>query len=361
MTLWSLAVQSSDSSMSHGNSDPSRRMIRGSPAHFLCGANSTRPSYCVNNRSTCEFDSTTGKYYCRCISGYAGPDCRLDIDECKSNPYPCAGGDTTTSICVNYFPPQRFRCECKPGLKAILPENNNTFQDPVPISWRPTSCVEPDAYILPKLPYSTDALEPYIDNATMNIHLGRHHATYVTNINRFFQGKPKPDILDLQTNALEAGTTVRNNGGGHYNHAFFWEEMTDPTTSANTQPSSKLMDMMNVSFGSFASMKTAFEAKAAPGTTFGSGWVWLSVTANRTQLVIVNTPNQDNPLMKGVLAEGILFPILGLDVWEHAYYLKYQNRRTEYVANWWKIVNWNKVNENLNYVLENGTGVRVKG
>jgi superoxide dismutase, Fe-Mn family len=224
----------------------------------------------------------------------------------------------------------------------------------VPITWRPTSCVDADAYSLPKLPYPADALEPYIDTTTMNIHLGRHHATYVTNINRFFQGKPKPDILELQANALEAGATVRNNGGGHYNHAFFWEQMTDPTAAATTQPSSKLLDMVNGSFGSFTAMKAAFEAKAAPGTTFGSGWVWLCVTADGTQLKIVNTPNQDNPLMKGVLAEGVLFPILGLDVWEHAYYLKYQNRRTEYVANWWKVVNWDKVNENFDYVLANG-------
>jgi superoxide dismutase, Fe-Mn family len=335
------------------------RLLRG--AHFLCGANSTKQSYCVLNRATCEVNPSTGESFCRCISGYNGSDCRVDIDECKAIPYPCAGGDATTSFCVNYFPPQRYKCECKPGFKAVLPENNSTFQDPVPIEWRPTSCVDPDAYSLPKLPYPADALEPYIDTATMNIHLGRHHATYVTNINRFFQGQPKPDILELQANALEAGATVRNNGGGHYNHAFFWEQMTDPTTAATTQPSSKLLDMVNGSFGNFTSMKAAFEAKAAPGTTFGSGWVWLCVTADGTQLKIVNTPNQDNPLMKGVLAEGVLFPILGLDVWEHAYYLKYQNRRTEYVANWWKVVNWDKVNENFNYVLANGTGVKVKG
>jgi superoxide dismutase, Fe-Mn family len=146
---------------------------------------------------------------------------------------------------------------------------------------------------------------------------------------------------------------VRNKGGGHYNHAFFWEQMTDPTTAA--------MYMINGSFGNFTSMKAAFEAKAAPGTMFGSGWVWLCVTADGTQLKIVNSPNQDNPLMKGVLAEGILFPILGFHVWEHAYYLKYQNRRTEYVANRWKVVNSGKVNKNFHYVFENGTGVKVKG
>jgi superoxide dismutase, Fe-Mn family len=331
------------------------------PTHFLCGANSTKPSYCDINRTTCEWNATTGLSFCRCISGYTGQDCRMDVDECNANPYPCAGGDATTSICVNYAPPQRYKCECKPGFKAILPTNNSTFQDPVPIEWRPTNCINPEDYFLPNLPFAADALEPYIDATTMNIHLGKHHATYVTNINKFFAGKAKPDILDLQANALEAGATVRNNGGGHYNHAFFWEEMTDPKTAATTQPSMKLMQMMNESFGNFTSMKVAFETKAAPGTTFGSGWVWLCVTTDGTQLKIVNTPNQDNPLMKGVLPEGVLFPILGLDVWEHAYYLKYQNRRTEYVANWWNVVNWNKVNENFDYVLANRTGVKVKG
>jgi Fe-Mn family superoxide dismutase len=154
-------------------------------------------------------------------------------------------------------------------------------------------------------------------------------------------------------NALSA-TPVRNNGGGHYNHAFFWEEM------APAEPSEQLAALIDSSFGSLDAMKEKFEAQAAPGAVFGSGWVWVCVNQAGDKLEIVGTPNQDNPLMKGVTSE-IMFPILGLDVWEHAYYLKYQNRRPEYVSNWWNVVNWDKVSENCAYVVEKHAGVPVEG
>lgn len=216
-----------------------------------------------------------------------------------------------------------------------------------------------NAYAVPDLLYPFEALEPYIDAPTMKIHHDKHHATYVANINKATEGKPEVDILDLQLNALEAGP-VRNSGGGHYNHAFFWDEMAPPDQAAKTKPSPELEAMINKSFGSFDEMKAAFEAQAAPGAVFGSGWVWVCVSADGKELKIVGTPNQDNPLMKGVTDE-VMFPILGIDVWEHAYYLKYQNRRPEYVSNWWNVVNWDKINENFTYVTEKKAGVPVRG
>ncbi|KAL7483824.1 hypothetical protein ACHAW6_009469 [Cyclotella cf. meneghiniana] len=217
-----------------------------------------------------------------------------------------------------------------------------------------------NAYAVPDLNYPFEALEPYIDAPTMKIHHDKHHATYVANINKATEGKPEVDILELQLNALEAGPAVRNNGGGHYNHAFFWDEMAPPDQAKNTKPSPELESMINKSFGSMDEMKAAFEARAAPGALFGSGWVWVCVNQKGDELKLVGTPNQDNPLMKGVLDE-VMFPILGLDVWEHAYYLKYQNRRPEYVSNWWNVVNWDKVSENFAYVVEKKAGVPVRG
>lgn len=215
------------------------------------------------------------------------------------------------------------------------------------------------AYTVPDLQYGFDELEPYIDTPTMKIHHDKHHATYVTNINKATEGKDEVPILDLMEDALSA-TPVRNSGGGHYNHAFFWDEMAPHSVASKTKPSSDLDTMITKSFGSFDEMKSIFEAKAAPGAVFGSGWVWLCVNKAGDALEIVGTPNQDNPLMKGVLDE-ISFPILGLDVWEHAYYLKYQNRRPEYVSNWWNVVNWDKVNSNFEYVTKNHAGVPVRG
>lgn len=213
-----------------------------------------------------------------------------------------------------------------------------------------------NAYVLPDLPYPFEALEPYIDTPTMKIHHDKHHATYVTNVNKALEGKPEVPIRELMADAISAGPAIRNNGGGHYNHAFFWSEMAPYEKASKTAPSAKLMSMINQSFGSFDQMKTAFEARAAPGALFGSGWVWVCVNQKGDALKLVGTPNQDNPLMKGALDE-IMFPILGLDVWEHAYYLKYQNRRPEYVSNWWNVVNWDKVNSNFDYVMANHAGV----
>ncbi|CAB9520573.1 Superoxide dismutase [Mn] [Seminavis robusta] len=216
-----------------------------------------------------------------------------------------------------------------------------------------------NAYSVPDLPYPFEALEPHIDTPTMKIHHDKHHATYVANINKATEGQEEKPILDLMENALEAGP-VRNSGGGHYNHAFFWEEMAPPAEAAKTKPSAQLEELINKSFGSMDEMKAKFEAQAAPGAVFGSGWVWVCVNKKGDELKLVGTPNQDNPLMKGVTDE-IMFPILGLDVWEHAYYLKYQNRRPEYVSNWWNVVNWDKVSENCAYVVENHAGVNVQG
>ena len=214
-------------------------------------------------------------------------------------------------------------------------------------------------FTLPDLPYAFDALEPSIDAPTMKIHHDKHHATYVANLNKATEGKPEADksILELQADAIAAGPAMRNNGGGHYNHAFFWQELTSPAASAKTALSADLSAAITKSFGSLDEFKAQFEARAAPGALFGSGWVWLSVN-NAGELKIVGTPNQDNPLMKGV-GDEISFPILGLDVWEHAYYLKYQNRRPEYVSNFWNVVNWDKVSSNYKYVIDNKAGVPV--
>eukprot|EP00522_Entomoneis_paludosa_P002284 CAMPEP_0172471678 /NCGR_PEP_ID=MMETSP1065-20121228/67941_1 /TAXON_ID=265537 /ORGANISM="Amphiprora paludosa, Strain CCMP125" /LENGTH=275 /DNA_ID=CAMNT_0013229789 /DNA_START=1119 /DNA_END=1946 /DNA_ORIENTATION=- len=217
------------------------------------------------------------------------------------------------------------------------------------------------AYFVPDLPYPFEALEPYIDTPTMKIHHDKHHATYVANINKATEGKDEVPILDLMESAIEAGPGFRNSGGGHYNHAFFWSEMAPPDEAAKTKPSEQLQSLIDKSFGSTDEMKAAFEARAAPGAVFGSGWVWVCVNQAGDELKLVGTPNQDNPLMKGAVEEGIIFPILGLDVWEHAYYLKYQNRRPEYVSNWWNVVNWDKVSENCAYVVENHAGVPVEG
>ena len=213
------------------------------------------------------------------------------------------------------------------------------------------------AYSVPDLPYPYEALEPYIDTPTMKIHHDKHHGTYVANLNKATEGKDEVPVLDLMEDALSA-TPIRNNGGGHYNHAFFWGEMAPEEEAKKTKPSAQLEELINKSFGSMDEMKAKFEAQAAPGAVFGSGWVWVCVNKAGDELKIVGTPNQDNPLMKGVTDE-IMFPILGLDVWEHAYYLKYQNRRPEYVSNFWNVVNWDVVNKNCAYVIENHAGVSV--
>lgn len=196
-------------------------------------------------------------------------------------------------------------------------------------------------YSLTSLPYSTDALEPHIDARTMEIHHGKHHQTYVNNLNAALDGHPElleksVDELISNLSALpeDKVNAVRNNGGGHSNHTFFWEVMS-PTGGGS--PNGTLLDAVTSTFGSFDNFKEAFTKAAL--TRFGSGWVWL-IKKNEL-LEVVSTPNQDSPLMNGIVeSNGI--PIIGLDVWEHAYYLNYQNRRPDYVGAFWNVVDWQK-------------------
>lgn len=193
------------------------------------------------------------------------------------------------------------------------------------------------SFQLPPLPYATNALEPHIDQRTMEIHHGKHHQAYVTNLNKALEGSPlaeKP-IEELMRGMDMAKMPVRNNGGGHFNHSLFWSIMS-PTGGGS--PSGALTDAIAQAFGSFDSFKEKFAAAGA--TRFGSGWAWLCVHPGGA-LEICSTPNQDNPLMPGTGCGGT--PILGLDVWEHAYYLHYQNRRPDYIAAFWNVVDWNAV------------------
>ena len=193
------------------------------------------------------------------------------------------------------------------------------------------------AYELPPLPYPKEALEPHIDAQTMEIHHGKHHATYVTNLNKAIAGKAdleKKSIEELisNMNAIpeDIRGVVRNNGGGHANHSMFWRIMGLKSGGA---PTGKLAEDINATFGSFDAFKEKFEAAGL--SRFGSGWAWLIVKGGK--LEITSTPNQDNPLMDGNK------PVLGCDVWEHAYYLKYQNKRADYIKGWWNVVNWSEV------------------
>jgi Fe-Mn family superoxide dismutase len=192
------------------------------------------------------------------------------------------------------------------------------------------------AFTLPALPYAFNALEPHIDARTMEIHHGKHHNTYVTNLNNALAGKPEENssIEDICKNISKFPVAVRNNGGGHYNHSFFWT-ILGPNAG---KPSGALADAINSAFTSFDEFKTKFAA-AATGR-FGSGWAWL-ILDNSGKLQITSTPNQDNPLMDVAEVQGK--PVLGLDVWEHAYYLNYQNRRPDYITAFWNVVNWSEV------------------
>lgn len=194
-------------------------------------------------------------------------------------------------------------------------------------------------YTLPELPYAYDALEPYIDVETMHLHHDKHHNTYVTNLNAAIEKHPELGeksvenlISDMNAIPEDIRTAVRNNGGGHANHTFFWEIMAP---NAGGQPTGAIKEAIDETFGSFDEMKAAF--KTAATGRFGSGWAWLVV--NNGKLEITSTPNQDSPLMDGQI------PVLGLDVWEHAYYLKYKNVRPDYIEAFWNVVNWDKVNE----------------
>jgi len=194
------------------------------------------------------------------------------------------------------------------------------------------------SFTLPPLPYAVDALEPYVDKMTMEIHHGKHHGTYVTNLNKALESAP--DLAGKTVEELLAGnvaavpesirTAVRNNGGGHANHTMFWQIMTKGGGGA---PSGALADAINGKYGNFDKFKEVFTNAAL--TRFGSGWAWLVKSGNGID--VVSTANQDTPIMEGN------FPVMGLDVWEHAYYLKYQNRRAEYISAWWNVVNWKEI------------------
>ena len=193
------------------------------------------------------------------------------------------------------------------------------------------------AFELPKLPYAVDALEPYIDSQTMTIHHDKHHAAYVTNLNGAIEKHPELAnksvealIKDLNSVPEDIRVTVRNNGGGTWNHSMFWEIMAP---KAGGVPKGALAKAIDTSFSSFDNFKAEFEKSAT--TRFGSGWAWL--IKKGSGLAVVSTPNQDNPMSDGTM------PLMGIDVWEHAYYLKYQNRRAEYVTNWWNVVNWDAI------------------
>ena len=197
------------------------------------------------------------------------------------------------------------------------------------------------AHTLPALPYAYDALEPHIDARTMEIHHTKHHQGYVNNLNKALENYPElhdqpVDALLRNINSVpeDIRTAVRNNGGGHANHSLFWTIMSP---NGGGTPTGELADAINEAFGSFDAFKEAFSNAAA--TRFGSGWAWLALTGFG-KLIVYSTPNQDSPYMDGFT------PLLGLDVWEHAYYLNYQNRRADYIAAWWNVVNWEQVAKN---------------
>jgi Fe-Mn family superoxide dismutase len=197
------------------------------------------------------------------------------------------------------------------------------------------------SFELPQLPYSHDALEPHIDAKTMEIHHGKHHAGYTNNLNNAIKGTALENstVEEILSELDMDNMAVRNNGGGFFNHSLFWSVMSP---NGGGSPSGDLMDAINNSFGSFEDFKSAF-SKAA-GTRFGSGWAWLCVHSGG-KLEICSTANQDNPLMSGIGCEG--YPILGLDVWEHAYYLNYQNRRPDYIAGFFNVINWEVVSKSF--------------
>ena len=195
------------------------------------------------------------------------------------------------------------------------------------------------AFELPQLPYPHDALEPHFDAQTMEIHHTKHHQTYVTNLNNAIQGTEMENqsIEDILQNIAAAPVAVRNNGGGHWNHSLFWQILTP---NGGGQPTGPIGEAINQAFGSYDKFKEEF-TKAAT-TRFGSGWAWLCKQPDGS-LQICSTPNQDNPLMPDAGCKGT--PVLGLDVWEHAYYLKYQNKRPDYIAAFYNLINWDEVNK----------------
>ena len=199
------------------------------------------------------------------------------------------------------------------------------------------------AFTLPSLPYAPEALEPHIDSQTMQIHHGKHHQAYVDNLNKAIAGTEHENksLEELVASAGKISPAVRNNGGGHWNHSFFWEILA---ANAGGKPSGKLAGAISSAFGSFEAFQEKFNA--AGTSRFGSGWAWLIVKDGK--LEVTSTPNQDNPLMDVAEVKGN--PILGVDVWEHAYYLKYQNKRPDYLKAVWNVINWKKVEEHYKTV-----------
>jgi Fe-Mn family superoxide dismutase len=231
----------------------------------------------------------------------------------------------------------------KDFIKAFI---GSTFAFKLSDTFASKSVLFDGMFILDPLPYANEALEPHIDKMTMEIHHDRHHKAYVDNLNKAIAGTDmeKLSIDQLLSNISKYPVAVRNNGGGHWNHTFFWQIMAP---NAGGLPSGKLADAITATFGGFDKMKEEF-GKAAT-TRFGSGWAWLIVTPDK-KLKIVSTANQDNPLMDVSTDKGT--PVLALDVWEHAYYLKYQNKRADYVAAFWNVVNWKKASENFETAMK---------
>ena len=195
-------------------------------------------------------------------------------------------------------------------------------------------------FYLPKLPYSYDALEPYIDKHTMEVHHSKHHQTYVDKLNKALENYNEDKSLNLLLKkASDSNTAIRNNAGGHFNHSLFWQLLSPNPNGEKSIPLAKLNEAINNQFKSFDNFKKEFTEIALK--TFGSGWCWLILQEGK--LKITSTPNQDNPLMNMASENGK--PILALDIWEHAYYLKYQNKRADYITNWWNIINWKKAEE----------------
>ena len=230
--------------------------------------------------------------------------------------------------------------------QAPQAENSPT---PSPTATTPVAQTNSKQIKLPPLPYDYAALEPYIDAETMRLHHDRHHQTYVDNLNKALAKYPKLQnrtvealLRDLKSVPEDIRTAVRNNGGGHLNHTMFWQIMSP---QGGGEPTGAIAQEINKTFGSFQQFKQQFNQ--AGGGRFGSGWVWL-VRNSKGELQITTTANQDSPIMDGS------YPIMGNDVWEHAYYLKYQNKRNEYLNNWWNVVNWNEVNRRFQQSLNQG-------
>jgi Fe-Mn family superoxide dismutase len=229
------------------------------------------------------------------------------------------------------------------SLAGVAALGNTTGIIAAPVGKRSTSSVGDSnssaPFVLPPLPYAYDALEPYIDKTTMEIHHDKHHAAYVKNLNDAVKGTPyeKLTLDEIISKVKPEDKAIRNNAGGHYNHSLFWQLLSPQKTT----PSDKLKTAINKSFTSWDKFQDSFNTAAK--SVFGSGWAWLIVTPDR-KLAVISSPNQDNPLMTNIVKERGT-PILGLDVWEHAYYLKYHNVRPDYIAAFWNVINWNEVDK----------------